>query len=104
MLMTPLMFCCFERFLAYTLFLPSFIVVGQQIAELSLGGAAFLSLPFHYRGIPDPVQNRVKADFLSSQKLLVAMLLQKKSIMQVLAVNMLMRICIVKIVCECFLP
>ena len=46
----------------------------------------------------------IRADFLSSQKLLTAMLLQKKSIMQVLAANILMRISIVKIVCECFLP
>ena len=46
----------------------------------------------------------VKADFLSSQKLLAAILLQKKSIMQVLVANILMRISIVKIVCECFLP
>ena len=40
---------------AYTLFLPSFIVVRPQLAELNRG--AFL---LHYRGIPDPVQNRVK--------------------------------------------
>ena len=32
------------------------------------------------------------------------MFLQKKSIMQTLAANMLMWISIVKIVCECFLP
>ena len=46
----------------------------------------------------------IKADFPSSQKLLAAILLQKKSIMQVLAANILMRISIVKIVSECFLP
>ena len=41
---------------------------------------------------------------LSSQKLLAAMFLQKKSIMQVLATNILMRVSIVRIVCQCFLP
>ena len=46
----------------------------------------------------------VKADFVSSQKLLAAILLQKKSVMQVLAANILMRSFIVKIVCKCFLP
>ena len=45
----------------------------------------------------------LKADFLSSQKLVAAILWQKKSIMQVLVANILMRISIVKIVCECFL-
>ena len=44
------------------------------------------------------------ADFLSSQKLLAALLLQKKLIIKKLAANILMRISIVKIVCECFLP
>ena len=34
----------FEKFLAYTLFLPSFIVVGPQITELNWGVA-----PVHYR-------------------------------------------------------
>ena len=43
-------------------------------------------------------------DFLSLQKLFAAVLLQKKLIMQVLAANILMRISIVKIVWECFLP
>ena len=42
--------------------------------------------------------------FLSLEKLLSAMFLQKKSIMQVLAANILVRIPIVKIVCEWFLP
>ena len=46
----------------------------------------------------------LRANFLSSQKLLAAIILQKKSIMQVLAANILMRISIVEIVCECFLP
>ena len=46
----------------------------------------------------------VRADFLSSQKLLYAMFLQKKSIIQELAANILIRISVVKIVCECFLP
>ena len=47
---------------------------------------------------------RLGADLLSSQKLLAAILLPKKSVMQVLAANILMRISIVKIVCKCFLP
>ena len=46
----------------------------------------------------------LRADFLSSQKLLVSILLQQKSIMQVLAANISMRISIAKIACECFLP
>ena len=46
----------------------------------------------------------LRADFLSSQKLLAAILLQKTSIMQELAVNILMRISVVKIVSERFLP
>ena len=46
----------------------------------------------------------VRADFLSSQKLLAVIPLQKKSTMQELAANILMRIPIVKIICECFLP
>ena len=52
------LFCCFEKFLAYTLFLPSFIVVRHQMVELNRG--AFLPPLVHYRGMPDPVQNRVK--------------------------------------------
>ena len=51
--------CCFEQFLAYTLFLPSFIVVRHQKVELNWGGGLFCP-PVHYRGIPDPVQNRIK--------------------------------------------
>ena len=39
-LMTSLIFCFFEKFLAYTLFLPSFIVVRHQMVELNWG--AFL--------------------------------------------------------------
>ena len=46
----------------------------------------------------------VRADFLSWQKLVAAILLEKKSIVRVLASNILMRISIVKIVGECFLP
>ena len=46
----------------------------------------------------------IRADFLSWQKLLAAILLQKKSIVRMLATNILMRTSIVKIVCECFLP
>ena len=49
-------------------------------------------------------EGRIRVDLLSSQKLLAAILLQKKSIMQVVAAIILMRISIVKIVCECFLP
>ena len=47
-----------------------------------------------------------RTDFLSSQKLLAVILLQKKLVMQVLASNILMRISIVTIVIisECFLP
>ena len=52
-------FCCFEKFLADILFLPSFIVVRHQMGELKRGEGVLLPLPFHYRGIPDPVQNRV---------------------------------------------
>ena len=54
-------FCCFEKFLAYTGFLPSFVVFRHQMAELTWGGA-FLPSPIQYRGSPDPVQNRVKSD------------------------------------------
>ena len=32
-------FCCFEQFLAYTVFLLSFIVVRHQMTELNWGGA-----------------------------------------------------------------
>ena len=48
--------------------------------------------------------DNLRADFLSSLELLVAILSQKKSIIQELTVNILMRISIGKIVCECFLP
>ena len=41
--------------------LPSLIVVRPQMAELNWG-VAFLP-PVHYRGIPDPVQNRVNDYF-----------------------------------------
>ena len=51
---TYFFYCCFEKFLTYTLFLPSFIVVRHQMAEFKLGA------PVHYRGFPDPVQNRIK--------------------------------------------
>ena len=45
----------------------------------------------------------LRVDFLSSQKLLAVILLQKKkSTMQVLAANISIRISIVKIVCKCF--
>ena len=52
-------FFYFEKFLAHTLFLPSFNVVRPQMAELTRGGA-FLLTPVHYKGIPDSVQNRIK--------------------------------------------
>ena len=42
----------------------------------------------------------LRPDFLSSQKLLADILLQKKSTMQELAANILMRISVLKIVCE----
>ena len=32
------LFCCFEKFLAYTHFLPSFIVLRQQMVELNWRG------------------------------------------------------------------
>ena len=48
-------------------------------------------------------QNGLKADFLSSYKLLAIIPVQKKSIMQVLAANTVMTISIVKIVCDCLL-
>ena len=35
------LFCCFEKFLAYTLFLTSFIVVRHQMVELNWGGGFF---------------------------------------------------------------
>ena len=39
-------FCCFETLLAYTLFLPSFIVVRPQMAELNRwGGGLFAPSP-----------------------------------------------------------
>ena len=38
MFMTSLIFCCFEKFLAYTVYLPSFIVVRHQLAELTWEG------------------------------------------------------------------
>ena len=49
-------FVFFLKFLAYTLSLPSFIVVRHQIVKLKWGA----SPPVHYRGNPDPVQNRLK--------------------------------------------
>ena len=36
-------FVCFEEFLAYTVFLPSSMVVIHQMAELTWGVGAFLS-------------------------------------------------------------
>ena len=45
MLMTSLIFCCFERFLAYTLFLPSLTVVRHQTAELNWGGREVFAPP-----------------------------------------------------------
>ena len=51
----------------------------------------------------DDRRTGLKVNFLSSQKLLAAIILQKKSIMQELAANISMRISVVKIVCECLL-
>ena len=45
-------------------------------------------------------QDKLRADFLSSQKFVAAMFSQKK----VLAANISVEISIVKIICECFLP
>ena len=56
--MTSLILCCFEKFLAYTLFLPSFIAVRRQMAELNWG--AFCPSIHLFGGIQDPLQNRVK--------------------------------------------
>ena len=50
-------FCCFEKFLAYTLFLPGFIVVRHQMAELNWGGGG---LPYPLLRYPGSIQNRVK--------------------------------------------
>ena len=38
-------FFCFEKLLAYTLFLPSLIAVRRQMAELNWGGGGFFVLP-----------------------------------------------------------
>ena len=57
-------FCCFEKFLAYTLFLPSFIVVKRQMAELD--GEGGLYAPHYYRVVLDPNQNRVKISYLEN--------------------------------------
>ena len=53
-------FCCFETFLAYLLFLPSFNVVRHQNDRVKLGGGGGGVAPIHYRGILDPIRNRVK--------------------------------------------
>ena len=50
-------FCFFLNFLAYSLFLVGFIVVRCQIADLEWREGFFAYVC--YRGIPDPVQNRV---------------------------------------------
>ena len=68
MLMTSPTFWCFEKFLAYTLFLRSFIVVRHQMAKLNWG--LFAPLPIHFRGIQDPVQNMVDSNFGVSSRLL----------------------------------
>ena len=64
------------------------------------GSPHVLSLQFHFCF----VEVSLRADFLSLQKLLAAILFQKKSVMRVLAANVSMRVSIVKIVFECFLP
>ena len=53
-------FGCFEKFLAYAVFLPSFIVVRHQMAELTLRGS-FLS----------PIQYRVRARTPSKIRLIL---------------------------------
>ena len=60
MLMTSPIFWWFEKFLAYTLFLRSFIVVRPQMAKLNW---AFCPPPIHFRGIQDPFQNTVNSNF-----------------------------------------
>ena len=42
--------------------IPSFIVVRHQMAELNRGSLFATPSPVHYREIPDPIQNRVKAN------------------------------------------
>ena len=49
------LFCCFEKFLACTLLLPSFIVVRHHM----VWGDGRFALLVNYRGISDPVQHRV---------------------------------------------
>ena len=48
-------FGCFEKFLAYAVFLPGFVVVRHQMAKLTWGVAP---RPIYLS--PGPVQNRVK--------------------------------------------
>ena len=57
-------FCSIEKFLAFALFLASFIVRRWEIVELDRG----LFAP-SYRINPDPVQNRVKLLFCASDTL-----------------------------------
>ena len=38
-------FCCFEKFLAYTPFLLSFVVFGHRVAESNWGGWGFFAPP-----------------------------------------------------------
>ena len=62
--MTSLIFLgCFEKFLDYTVFLPSFIVVRHQMAELTWG-AFCPPPPIQYRGSLDPIQNRAEKAFI----------------------------------------
>ena len=62
MLLTLLIFFgCFEKFLTYTVFLPSIIVVRHQMVKLTWRGAFCPPPPttVQYRVRPEPVQNRV---------------------------------------------
>ena len=51
-------FGCFEKFLAYTYSFQVSLLSDTKWQSYA-GGKAFLS-PIQYRGLPDPIQNRVK--------------------------------------------
>ena len=51
-------FGCFEKFLAYTYSFQVSLLSDTKWQSYP-GGKAFLS-PIQYRGLPDPIQNRVK--------------------------------------------
>ena len=75
----------------------------NHLVNLTFSKVPHLTLAYFCLGTGRTLRT-VRADFLSWQKLLAAILLQKKSIVRVLATNILMRIFNVKIVCKCFLP